>query len=178
MEELLNRLKQRFTIEKSLVQRQNLAFITVPRIDAVALLTHLRDIERYAHLVFLTAVDQLERGIFQLTYMLHNYDTHTDLGVYVEIERENAGMESIHHLWAQAATYQRELKEMFGIDFPGSPRVDEAFILEGWHDMPPMRREFDTLDYSEKTYFPRPGRTTRDPREHMKEQLYPKDVFS
>jgi NADH-quinone oxidoreductase subunit C len=41
-----------------------------------------------------------------------------------------------------------------------------------------MRRDFDTLDYSEKTYFPRPGRTTHDPREHMKEQLYPKDVFS
>ncbi|WP_416208189.1 NADH-quinone oxidoreductase subunit C [Halomonas sp.] len=34
---------------------------------------------------------------------------------------------------------QRELKEMFGIDFPGSPRVDEPFVLESWDDIPPMR---------------------------------------
>ncbi|MBN2781385.1 MAG: NADH-quinone oxidoreductase subunit C, partial [Candidatus Marinimicrobia bacterium] len=81
----------------------------------------------------------------------------------------------IHHLWKQAATYQRELKEMFGIDFPGSPRIDEPFILEGWQDIPPYRRDFDTKKYSEETYFPRPGRTTHDPADYMKQKLYPEE---
>ena len=27
-------------------------------------------------------------------------------------------------------------------------RVDEDFMLEGWDDMPPMRRDFDTAKYS------------------------------
>jgi NADH-quinone oxidoreductase subunit C len=36
-----------------------------------------------------------------------------------------------------------------------------------------MRREFDTKKYSEETYFPRPGRKTNDPAEHMKKKLYP-----
>jgi NADH-quinone oxidoreductase subunit C len=62
---------------------------------------------------------------------------------------------------------------MFGIDFPGSPRVDEPFILESWDDIPPMRREFDTRAYSEARYFPRPGREKIVPREYMREQLYP-----
>jgi hypothetical protein len=82
-------------------------------------------------------------------------------------------MDTIHHLWAQAATYQRELKEMYGVDFPGSPRVNDEFALEGWADIPPMRRDFDTLEYSERTFFPRPGRKTYDPVEYMKQNMYP-----
>lgn len=173
MEAFLNRLKERFSIPDVVAQRADLSFVTVPNKELLMFLTHLRDVEKYTHLVFLTAVDRLEEGLFRLIYMLHNYESHTDLGVYVELDRENPVMESIHHLWGQAATYQRELKEMFGIDFPGSPRVDESFILEGWQEIPPMRRDFDTLVYSEKTYFPRPGRSTHDPREYMKEKLYP-----
>jgi NADH-quinone oxidoreductase subunit C len=177
METLFHRLKERFTISDIVMQRENLTFVTVPKLEAVAILTYLRDIEQYTHLVFLTAVDYLEQNLFRVTYMLHNYDSRTDLGVYVELEREQPVMESIHHLWGQAATFQRELKEMFGIDFPGSPCVDEPFILEGWQEIPPMRRDFDTLAYSENTYFPREGRVTHDPRTHMKEQLYPTEVF-
>ncbi len=173
MKELLYRLKGRFSISRVINQRADLIFVTVPKVETVMLLTYLRDIEQYTHLAFLTAVDHIEQNIFQLVYMLHNYESHTDIGVYVELDRENPIMESIHHLWEQAATFQRELKEMFGINFPGSPRVDEPFILEGWQEIPPMRRDFDTLAYSEKTYFPRPGRTTHDPREYMKEKLYP-----
>jgi len=84
-------------------------------------------------------------------------------------------MESAHHLWKNMQTYQRELKEMFGIDFPGCPRVDEDFILEGWDDMPPYRRDFDTKKYSTDTYFPRPGRGSNDPAEYMKKKMYPND---
>jgi NADH-quinone oxidoreductase subunit C len=62
---------------------------------------------------------------------------------------------------------------MFGIDFPDSPGVEEEFILEGWTGIPPYRRDFDTLKYSDETFAPRPGRETRDPSEHMKDELYP-----
>jgi NADH-quinone oxidoreductase subunit C len=97
------------------------------------------------------------------------------MGIRVMVDREEAEMVSIHHLWAGAATYQRELFEMFGISFPGSPRMKEPFILEGWKEMPPYRRDFDTLKYSEKTYFPRPGRSTNDTAKYMKEKMYPED---
>ncbi len=172
MQHLITRLNERFSIENVIAQRADLAFVTIPKAELVMFLTHLRDIEGFTHLVFFTAVDQIERHIFQLIYTLHNYDSHTDLGVYVELERQNPVMESIHHLWAQAATFQRELHEMFGLNFPGSPRIEDSFILEGWQDIPPMRRDFDTKAYSEKTFYPRPGRTTDDPREYMKEKLY------
>ncbi len=175
MEQTLEHLKSRFEITKIEKQRHNLIFLNVQKKLALPLITHLRDHEGFSHFVLLTAVDWIEEGKFQLTYLLNNPEKKIDLGIRAYIGRENAEMESAHHLWEQVATYQRELKEMYGIDFPGSPRVDEEFFLEGWDDIPPMRREFDSLKYSEETYFPRPGSKRYDPREYMKQKLYRDD---
>ena len=121
----------------------------------------------------ISCADWIEKGEFQLTYILNHPEKKLDVGVRTFIDREEATTESIHHLWEHAPTFQREIKEMYGIDFPGSPRVDEPFLLEGWDNIPPMRRDFDTKKYSEETYFPRPGRGTNDPAEYMKQKLYP-----
>jgi NADH-quinone oxidoreductase subunit C len=173
MKELLNNIQKTFPLLRTEMQRNDLHFIDVDKTHLVALITNLKDVHGFKHLVLLTAVDRIEDGVFQITYLLNHPQNKNDLGIRVFVDREHAEMESIHNLWKQAATYQRELKEMFGIDFPGSPRIDKPFILEGWDDMPPYRRDFDTLKYSEETYFPRPGRSSNDPAEYMKQKLYP-----
>jgi len=38
-----------------------------------------------------------------------------------------------------------------------------------------MRRDFDTLAYAERTYYPREGRSTRDPAADTAERVYPTD---
>lgn len=173
MKTLHAKLKERHKLKAFEPRRPNLAFVTLPAANLRGAATELRDVEGFTHLVLLTAVDWLEEGLFQLTYMLNNRAKDQTLALRVMVNRDEPVMESIHDLWPTAATYQRELKEMFGIDFPGSPRVDEEFILEGWTDLPPYRRDFDSLAYSQQTYAERPGRVTHDPREHMKSKLYP-----
>ena len=173
MKSLYTALKSRFELGQFTRQRPDLAFVDVAPDQLAPLLRHLRDIEGFSHLVLLTAVDWIENDQFQLTYLLSNRARQQDIGLRVRIPRDEASMHSIHDLWPTAATYQRELYEMFGIDFPGSPRLDEEFILEGWHDLPPYRRDFDTLEYAQDTYRERPGRETRDPAQHMKAKLYP-----
>jgi NADH-quinone oxidoreductase subunit C len=176
LRDIYNRLKKQFPLGELKEQRPDLGFVTLSAEQLRSLLVRLRDGEGFTHLVLLTAVDWLEEGQFQLTYLLSNREAGCDLGVRVMIQRPADGlasMESIHDLWPTAETYQRELREMFGIDFPGSPRVDEAFILEGWIDKPPYRRDFDTVKFTEDTFRQRPGRETRDPAQYMKQQLYP-----
>lgn len=175
MNEIIKNIEHRFRITETKKQRNNLYWLMVEKEETVPLITYLRDYEGFAHFVLLTAVDWMEEGVFQLTYIVNHPEKHVDIGVRTLISRENATMTSAHHLWEQVATYQRELKEMYGIDFPGSPRVDEEFILEGWDDIPPMRREFDTKKYSEETFFPRPGSKSYNPREYMKQKLYSDD---
>lgn len=168
-------LEKRFKVTETHKQRDNFYWLMVEKEETIPMITYLRDYEGFAHFVLLTAVDWIEEGVFQLTYILNQPEKKADIGVRTLISRENATMTSAHHLWEQVATYQRELKEMFGIDFPGSPRVDEEFILEGWEHTPPMRREFDSKKFSEDTYFPRPGSKDEDPRAYMKQKLYPDD---
>ncbi len=175
MKELTERLKKTFDITDVVYQRDNLTFATVDKDSALDIVAHCRDYEGFSHFVMLSCVDWIEDGKFQLTYLLNNPKERYDLGIRTMISRDNATMSSAHGLWRQISTYQRELKEMYGIDFPGSPRVDESFILEGWDDIPPMRREFDTKKYSEDTYFPRDGRGSNDPATYMKSKLYPDD---
>ncbi|HSA32483.1 MAG TPA: NADH-quinone oxidoreductase subunit C [bacterium] len=176
MRELYEQLKRLFPLGEYAEQRRDLSFVTVPQEHLRPLLIHLRDRAGFTHLVLLTAVDWLEEGFFQLTYLLNDRAAKRDLGLRVLIPRDGATMEGIHDLWPTAATYQRELREMFGIDFPGSPRVNEEFILEGWTGMPPYRRDFDTKKFSEENFNHRPGRATKDPAKHMKEKLYPDEA--
>jgi NADH-quinone oxidoreductase subunit C len=171
---IFEELSPRFTVWDFQQQRDNLVFLNATKEQAISLILHLRDHHHYSHLVMLTCVDWIEDGQFQLTYLLHNYDTHTDIGIKILIPREHPTMDSIHHLWEQARTYQREMYEMFGISFPGSPGMKEPFVLEGWQGPPVMRRDFDTKKYSDETYSHRP-REIHEPEEHMKHKLYPED---
>jgi len=172
MNEIIETLKKQFDIIDSVQQRNNLSFISVEKDCAIPLISFMKGSMGFVHLVILSTVDYIEDNKFQLTYLLNNPEKHIDVGVRVLIDRDNPEMYSAHNLWGSIATYQREIREMFGINFPGSPRVDEEFILEGWDDIPPYRRDFDTLKYSEERFFPREGRVKKDPKEYMSKKLY------
>ena len=151
--------------------RSDQVVFTVPPEAVRALLIRLRDEHGFTHLSFMTAVDQIEEGQFILLYMLHHHGEHIDLALQTRISRTTATMESMHDLWAHVATHQRELHEMYGITFPGSPGLTDPFFLEGWASTPPMRRDFDTYEYAEETFPSRPGRTSHDPVTYKREQL-------
>ncbi len=173
MNDMLERLKRDFSVTEVTECPPRMTTLKVDKNNAERLIRELRDRENYTHLNFMTCIDYIEDGIFTLVYMLHNYDKKHSLSVHVNISRDNEEMVSIHTLWAQAWTYQRELREMYGIRFPGSPRLDEDFCLEGWDQIPPMRREFDTKKFSQERFGHREGRSSEEPREHMKVELYP-----
>jgi len=175
MEKLLDRINKKFVTEV-VKKRDDLYFVTTQKEQTDSILSYLKQNEGFTHMAFMQAVDYLEDGEFQITYMLYNYDISVNLGINIRINRDNAEMDSMHKLWPHIWQYQRELHELYGINFPGSPRVNESFVLEGWDEMPPMRRDFDTLEYSNKTFYQRPGRSTNDPKEYMKEKLYSRFV--
>lgn len=90
--------------------------------------------------------DDLEDGLFTITYCLQNEKRDHIVMVQTSISREDATLPSLHTIWPQAEIMERELHEMYGIDFPGHPTLIDL-SLEFWEEMPPMRRNFDTLEY-------------------------------
>jgi NADH-quinone oxidoreductase subunit C len=77
--------------------------------------------------------------------------------IRARVARENPVFTNIDMILRQANTYEREMREMFGIEFNGLVAPDE-FLLEDWEGPPPMRRDFNTAEYVDDTFWERPGR--------------------
>ncbi len=167
METILTELQQRFGCTRGWRQRDDLFGADLPAAQVLPALCWLKTNTPLVQLTHLTAVDWIEDGEFQLVYLLTDPVGRRALMVNTRIDRECPTAESVHHLWPQAVTYEQEINEMFGIEFPGSPRQGVPFILEGWQEIPPMRRDFDTLAYVERHHPMRPGREHTDPRTYV-----------
>ena len=58
---------------------------------------------------------------------------------------------SIYDLYEPAGFFERDIHEMFGVYFEGSPDM-EKFILTEWNGPPPMRKEFDSEAFVNQTF--------------------------
>lgn len=122
-----------------------------------SILFYLKDEMGFIHLSHISCVDWLEEGELEVVFILWSPEEKIKVFVRTRLDRDNPVMDNLDMIWRQANTYEREMLEMFGIQFTGLVAPDE-FILEDWQGPPPMRRDFDTEAYSNETYFHRPGR--------------------
>lgn len=120
--------------------------------DVHALLAKLK-LEGWIQLSYLSAIDWLEEGEFELVYILMNWEKPVHIQIRARIDRANPVMPSIIAIFPGAKYYERECHEFFGVQFPGNPDYHKQLILEGWDDMPPMRKDFDPRAYSD-AHFP------------------------
>jgi NADH-quinone oxidoreductase subunit C len=113
----------------------------------------------YDHFVALSCVDHLKDDEMELVYHLWSYGSKDLIMISTRVPRDLPVMESVHEIFRPAITYEREIHEMFGVDFPGNPRLT-AFILEEWDGPPPMRKDFDSIAFSQEEY----GTRIRNPK--------------
>jgi len=145
-----------FKIEGKVVRDRRVE-VLVNKDMVSSVLLFLKNQKGFIHLAHIACIDFIEEGEFQLVYITWSPEQKIHVMVKTRIDRENAVMENIDNIWDQANTYEREMREMYGIEFPGLVG-DHEFILEDWDEMPPMRRDFDTHAYAHKTFYQRPGR--------------------
>lgn len=105
----------------------------------------------FNHFVMLSCIDWLEEEKFELVYHLWSYEVKEHVMLSVRMNRNNASMPSMSHLFPQIETYEREIHEMYGIEFDGNNRLT-PFLLENWHHAPPMRKDFDSEKFVGKLY--------------------------
>ncbi len=155
-QELLDAIIKAYNVKGNVIRKGRVeVFINKETIPSVLL--YVKEQKGYHHLSHVACIDWIEQGEFQLTF---NIWSHTDkilLYVKTRVDRDNAVMENLDGIWPQLNTYEREFRELFGIEFTGLVG-DKEFVLEGWDDIPPMRRDFDTVQYSKDHYYFRPGR--------------------
>jgi NADH-quinone oxidoreductase subunit C/D len=119
----------------------------------VAFATYLRDdpeLDR-SYLSNVTGVDYLERDPrFEVVY--HAYSINKGGGPITFKARpkdnENPELPSLINVWASADLQEREIYDLFGIRFPGHPRLKRILMWEGFHGHP-MRKDYEEAYYVE-----------------------------
>jgi NADH-quinone oxidoreductase subunit C len=108
-----------------------------------ALLELLKGRGGFVHLSAISCVDWIEQGEFELVYHVWSYELSTLVSAHIRVAREPGVYLSVYDLYQPAAFFERDIHEMYGLYFEGSPDM-EKFILTEWDGPPPMRKEFDS----------------------------------
>jgi NADH-quinone oxidoreductase subunit C len=121
------------------------------------IIRYLKDNE-YDHLALISCVDWIKNKEFKLIYILSsysdNYESYKkkgDIYLKTKISRANPEIESVINVFENAEPYEREIHELFGIEFSGHPRLIPLF-LERKYKVPPFRKDFDTRKYVEDVF--------------------------
>jgi NADH-quinone oxidoreductase subunit C len=161
MNEVINKLKQIENKLEIIEIDEREVKINLKQDSVLPALSLLKG-EGYIHLSLLTAVDWIEENKFELVYILYTWKDGSKIIVSTKIDRKKATFVTVKHMWPVARFYERELFEFFGITFEGNDDMRPLF-LENWDDKPPLRKDFDPLEYT-KRKFP--------DREYQKDVIY------
>ncbi|BEP29942.1 NADH-quinone oxidoreductase subunit C [Helicovermis profundi] len=105
----------------------------------------------YEHLANINGVDYINENEFEVVYQIYSYSEKIHIIFKVRIPREEPVIQSIVDLWEQAQFYEQEVHEFYGIYFEGNKDLSHLF-LENWNDLPPLRKDFNTEQFSEELF--------------------------
>ena len=145
--ELPDRLRQAFgslfADDLKLLSYLGQNFITFSRVpECFIVLSYLKEHEQFDVLTDLTAVDlPSDEWQFEVIYILYSFARNEYLRVKVRAEiaplpPHNFQVPSVTSLFPAANWLEREVFDMFGIDFPGHPNLKRILMPEDWEGFP------------------------------------------
>ncbi|MCA9266090.1 MAG: NADH-quinone oxidoreductase subunit C [Planctomycetales bacterium] len=131
--------------------------VVVPADQLYAALEYLQDARGFDLLVDLTCVDYLNyRGAtdrFGLVYQLANTQTNERLAVRAMLNEPDLTVPSVVPLWAGANWMEREVWDLFGIQFAGHPDLRRIVLPEQFTSHP-LRKDYPLQGRGERHNFP------------------------
>ncbi len=144
---LLDELRQRFpnAISDAAIFR-NMPSITVSKDSLLAVCEFLKSEEggAYTFLTDETAVDYPKREKrFEIIYHLYSFQRNLRLRLKVNAG-EGEKIPSVVGIWPAANWLEREVYDMFGVQYEGHPDLRRILLPEEWVGHP-LRRDYDIL---------------------------------
>jgi NADH-quinone oxidoreductase subunit C len=95
----------------------------------------------------LTAVDWYpQEPRFQLSYHILSQRLKSRIRLVVQLDSSSLSVPSITSAWPAANFYEREVFDLFGIDFPGHPRLTRIMMPTDWQGHP-LRKDYPVEGY-------------------------------
>jgi len=94
-----------------------------------------------------TAVDWYpQEPRFQLSYHILSHRLKQRVRLIVRLDSGDLSVDSITPVWPSANFYEREVFDLFGINFPGHPRLTRIMMPENWEGHP-LRKDYPVEGY-------------------------------
>ena len=125
---------------------RNQPSMTVAKESLIALSEHLKSQEGggYTFLTDETAVDYPKRPKrFEIIYQLYSFKLNHRLRLKV-LAAEGERIPSVVRVWPTANWLEREVYDMFGIEYEGHPDLKRILLPDEWTGHP-LRKDYDIL---------------------------------
>ncbi len=89
----------------------------------------------------LTAVDWPKRNVIEVVYHLLSYRHRHVFKLKVEADRAAPVVPTVEDVWKTANWFEREVYDLFGVDFPGHPDLRRIMLPDDWIGHP-LRKDY------------------------------------
>ncbi|MGZ8559256.1 MAG: NADH-quinone oxidoreductase subunit C [Chitinophagaceae bacterium] len=111
--------------------------------DWLSFATQLRnDVSLFFDYLFcLTCIDW--KTHLTMVYHLSSTKYRHNIVIKSKLNRDNPEIETVSHIWRTADFHEREVYEMFGVNFLNHPDLRLLILPDGWEGKNPMRKDFE-----------------------------------
>ena len=137
------------------ISNDNRILISVEKKQILNILSFLKN-KGFDHLALISCVDWIKENEFEIVYILTSYllnddKNKTHIILKTKISRKKPEIMSTLPIFINAEPYEREIHELFGVNFNGNNRL-MPLLLEREYKIPPFRKDFDTREYVKNFY--------------------------
>ena len=148
---IIRKINSKFKVEVSM-QRKRRVWVSVSKKDLVEISNFIKGIG-FKHLSAISVTDLIKEKNYELTYHVWSYQDNTLLTIKTRINRDKPIIDSVVSIWEDnAQIHERELHELFGVEFKNNPNLTPLF-LEDWNNTPPFRKDFNWRDYVRDEFY-------------------------
>jgi NADH-quinone oxidoreductase subunit C len=95
----------------------------------------------FDYLFCLTCIDW--KTHLTMVYHLSSTKYRHNIVIKSKLDRNKPEIESVSHIWRTANFHEREVYEMFGVNFLNHPDLRLLILPDGWEGKNPMRKDFE-----------------------------------
>jgi NADH:ubiquinone oxidoreductase subunit C len=78
-----------------------------------------------------------------MVYHLESTRYRHQVVVKIQLDRNKPEIETVSHIWRTAEFHEREIYELFGVNFLNHPDLRLLILPDGWEGKNPLRKDFE-----------------------------------
>jgi NADH-quinone oxidoreductase subunit C len=143
-QEIHERLKAKFGEAVGPLSEPKIDAFCVVKAEAIVEVCRFLKAEPGLEIDFLedeTAVDWPKKNVIEVVYHLLSYKHRHGIVLKVEADRAAPSVPTVEGVWKTANWFEREIYDLFGVDFPGHPDLRRIMLPDDWVGHP-LRKDY------------------------------------